>query len=284
MVRSLTFSIAPAVFSSVSTPDYKLIKVERKENAAFLIFNRPEKKNAISPEMHLEIKDALERLAADESFRVLVLTGSGDSFCAGQDLKKFFQDNFEKPKEYERIGRINAEWGEALRMFPKPTIAMVNGWCIGAGVRIMCLCDLAIASEKAVFILSEINFGLIPAGGVARVITETVSAKDAMYMALTGDRVTADEASEMRLINMAVSHDRLLEETMSLSRKLSEKDPTALMLTKTMLKRVRNMDYREAVEYELLTSHRLSYLQKNKWVEKGIGELLEGKGKPTSEK
>jgi feruloyl-CoA hydratase/lyase len=269
--------------TGVSSPDYKLIKVEKRENAAFLILNRPEKKNAISPEMHLEIKDALERLAADETFRVLVLTGSGDSFCAGQDLKKFFQDNFDKPKEYERIGRINAEWGETLRMFPKPTIAMVNGWCIGAGLRIMCLCDLAIASEKAVFILSEINFGLIPAGGVARVITETVSAKDGMYMALTGDRVSAEQAAKMRLVNSAVPDDKLNDETMALVRKLSEKDPTALMMTKTMLKRVRNMEYREAVEYELLMSHRLSYLQQNKWVEHGIGELLGGKNKPTSQ-
>jgi feruloyl-CoA hydratase/lyase len=268
----------------VSSPDYKLIRVERREDAAFLVLNRPEKKNAISPEMHLEIKDALERLASDDSFRVLVLTGTGDSFCAGQDLKKFFQENFDNPKEYERIGRINAEWGEALRIFPKPTIAMVNGWCIGAGVRIMCLCDLAVASERAVFMLSEINFGLIPAGGVARVMTETVSAKDAMYMALTGDRVTAEEASEMRLVNMAVPHDSLVPETLKLCKKLSEKDPTALMLTKIMLKRVRSMEYREAVEYELLLSHRLSYLQKNKWVEKGIGELLEGKNKPTQEK
>lgn len=267
----------------MSTPDYKLIRVERKEDAAFLILNRPEKKNAMSPEMHTEISDALARLANDESFKVLVVTGTGDSFCAGQDLKKYFKENFDKPKEYEKIGRINAEWGEALRVFPKPTIAMVNGWCIGAGLRVMCLCDLAIASEKAVFILSEINFGLIPAGGVSRVITAAVSERDAMYMSLTGDRVTAAEAEKMRLVNKTVPHDNLLEETMALCRKLAEKDPTALMMTKIMLKRVRNMDYREAVEYELLMSHRHSYLQRNKWVEQGIGELLQGKNKPTRE-
>jgi len=105
-----------------------------------------------------------------------------------------------------------------------------------------------------------------------------------MYMSLTGDRVSAPEAERMRLVNRSVPHDSLLEETMALCRKLGEKDPTALMLTKLMLKRVRNMDYAEAVEYELLMSHRLSYLQKNKWVEKGIGELLGGdKNKRTPE-
>lgn len=267
----------------MSDQTYQLIKLDRRGDAMFLVLNRPEKKNAMSPEMHLEIKDALGRLSGDDSFRVLVVTGAGDSFCAGQDLKKFFQENFDRPKEYERIGRLSSEWGEMLRVFPKPTIAMVNGWCVGAGLRVMCLCDLAVASDRAVFILSEVNFGLIPAGGVARVITETVSAKDAMYMALTGDRVSAEDAARMRLVNKTVPHESLLDETMALCKRLSEKDPTALMLTKQMLKRVRNMGYAEAVEYELLMSHRLSYLQGNKWVEKGIGELLGGKGKPTPE-
>ena len=174
-----------AVFEKMS---YQNIRVEDKNGVSFLVFNRPAKKNALSPEMHQEIFDALTKLSQDSSCRVLVLTGEGDSFCAGQDLGKFFKENYDNPAEYEKFGRLNFEWGEKLRLFPKPTIAMVNGWCIGAGLRIMCLCDLAIASEKATFVLSEINFGLIPAGGAAKATLDTISSRDAMYMALTGDR------------------------------------------------------------------------------------------------
>ncbi len=126
---------------------------------------------------------------------------------------------------------------------------MVNGWCIGAGLRIMCLCDLAIASERATFVLSEINFGLIPAGGASKATLDTISSRDAMYMALTGDRVSAAEADRMRLVNKAVPHEKLLEETMMLAQKLKEKDAVALMMTKTIIKKVRQFDYPTAVEY-----------------------------------
>jgi trans-feruloyl-CoA hydratase/vanillin synthase len=260
--------------------EYKYVELNNEDEVLFLTFNRPEKKNALSPEMHVEINDAISRLADDRSFRVLVLTGKGDSFCAGQDLQKFFKENYDKPFEYEKFGKLNAEWGEKLRLFPKPTIAMVNGWCIGAGLRIMALCDLAVASQQATFVLSEINFGLIPAGGASKATTELVPFRDAMYMAMTGNKINAEEACRMRLVNTVVSHDKLKDETVNLANKLKEKDPVALMMTKIILKKTRTLEYPSAVEYELLASHRHSYLQKDEWVKKAIPSFLEGKFKP----
>jgi trans-feruloyl-CoA hydratase/vanillin synthase len=265
------------------TMNYKYIELRNEDDVMFLIFNRPEKKNALSPEMHVEINDAVSRLMDDRSFRVLVLTGNGDSFCAGQDLQKFFKENYDKPFEYEKFGKVSSEWGEKLRLFPKPTIAMVNGWCVGAGLRIMALCDLAVASQRATFVLSEINFGLIPAGGVSKATTELIPFRDAMYMALTGEKIGAEEANRMRLVNTVVPHDKLREETMRLADKLKQKDPVALMMTKLILKKTKNLEYPSAVEYELLASHRHSYLQKDEWVRKSITYFLEGKFKPGME-
>ena len=262
---------------------YQNIRLEDRAGTRILVLNRPAKKNAISPEMHVEINDAITKLAADDSCRVLILTGEGDSFCAGQDLGKFFKEKYDDPAEYEKFGRLNFEWGEKLRLFPKPTIAMVNGWCIGAGVRIMCLCDLAIASERAKFVLSEINFDLIPAGGTSKAVLDTIAFRDAMYMALTGDQVSAEVADRMRLVNRVVPHERMIEETLALAEKLKEKDPIALMMTKAMIRKVRQFDYPTAVEFELLSSHRHSFLQKDEWVKKGIPDFLEKKYKPGRE-
>jgi feruloyl-CoA hydratase/lyase len=265
---------------SSNSASYQNIRVDDREGVRFLIFNRPAKKNALSPEMHLEIFDALRLLAEDPSCRVLVLTGEGDSFCAGQDLGKFFKEKYDNPEEYEKFGRLNFEWGERLRLFPKPTIAMVNGWCIGAGMRIMCLCDLAVASDRSRYVLSEINFGLIPAGGTSKATLDSIAFRDAMYMALTGDLVSAEEADRMRLVNKVVPHEKLLEETMTLAGKLKEKDAIALMMTKSIIRKVRQFDYPTAVEYELMASHRHSFLQKRDWVDKGIPDFLEGRYKP----
>jgi len=172
------------------------------------------------------------------------------------------------------------EWSELLRLNDKPTIAKVNGWCFGGGMRIMGLCDLAIASDRAVFGLSEINFGIFPAGGALKVPVELLSHRDALYLALTGERLSAADAEKIRLINRAVPPDKLDSEVTALARKLIEKSPVALMLTKKVFWRDKFMQYTEAVDWELANFAVLSEMTGGEWVKEGIKQFLEGQYKP----
>ena len=260
--------------------DLKTVKVERADGIATITLNRPEKKNAMSPQLHRDMKQLLTELRDDRDLRVIVLTGSGDSFCAGQDLKEFFAETYGKPDEASRVTRTAMEWSELLRLNDKPTIAKVNGWCFGGGMRIMGLCDIAIASDRAVFGLSEINFGIFPAGGALKVPIELLSHRDALYLALTGERLSAADAERIRLINRAVPHDRLDAEVTALAKKLIEKNPVALMLTKKVFWRDKFMQYTEAVDWELANFAVLSEMTGGEWVKEGIKQFLEGQYKP----
>src|SRR6202042_794834 len=115
------------------------------DGVGILTFNRPDKRNAMSPQLHRDMAEALEEIRYDPTVRVLVLTGAGPAFCAGMDLKQFFTELGDKPAEYDKVFRIATEWrGRTLRYYPKPTIAMINGFCFGGAFAIVEGCDLAI--------------------------------------------------------------------------------------------------------------------------------------------
>src|SRR5690348_10759782 len=129
------------------------VRVEVKDEIGWVILNRPEKRNAMSPTLNREMRDVLEALEIDDEVRVVVLTGAGESWTAGMDLKEYFREIDTAPEiVQERIRRETSTWQwKLLRMYTKPTIAMVNGWCFGGGFSPLVACDLAIASETAVF-------------------------------------------------------------------------------------------------------------------------------------
>src|SRR5215212_10181864 len=117
---------------AVDTRSYKTIKLEREEGIAWLTLNRPEKRNAMNPTMHYEFLDALEQLESDDDTKVVIITGAGEAWCAGMDLKEFFREMDDKPRERRHLQRVGRTGGwDVLFMFPKPTIAMVNGYCFG---------------------------------------------------------------------------------------------------------------------------------------------------------
>ncbi len=129
---------------------YATVAIEKTGGVALVSFNRPEKKNAMNPQLHEDMTAALEELRYDDEARVLVITGAGDAFCAGMDLKEVFHALKDQPARYDRVIRLATEWrGRTLRYFPKPTIAMVNGYCFGGAFSIVEGCDLAIAAEEA---------------------------------------------------------------------------------------------------------------------------------------
>ena len=257
---------------------YKTVKVEKENGITWVILNRPEKRNAMSPQLHFEMVDVLVELESDDETKVLVLTGAGDSWCAGQDLKEFFRELDDKPVERRRAEWATHEWRwRSLLTFPKPTIAMVNGYCFGGGFTQLIACDIAIAAEDAIFGLSEINFGIFPGGIVSRVIADAMSYRDALYYSLTGDTFTGKQAAEMRLVTYAVPRDKLREETVKLCQKLMEKNPAALRATKEVFKTCRNMDYTLAEEYIGAKIVALRATDPEKGRDKGIDQFVKEK-------
>lgn len=251
-----------------------------------ITLNRPEKKNAMSPQLHREMSmlfQTLTQQALDnpESVRVLILTGAGDSFCAGQDLKEFFYETKDNPQARDQADQASRSWSRQLRLFPAPTIAAVNGWCVGGGLRVMSLCDLAYASDRAKFTLSEVNFGLIPAGGATKAPSELLNARDLSYLALTGRTISANEANTMRLVNGVVPHERLMDEVYVLARELKQKNPIALRYAKQLIIGDRYLTFDQALDYENAKVHEMADSQEGvEWIDKGVRQFMDKKFKP----
>lgn len=257
---------------------YQTVKIEKRDGITWLYMNRPEKKNAMNPTMHREMADALETLAADDETQVLVLTGSGDAFCAGQDLKEFFRDLDDKPKARAGIRRAAQEWRTTLlSRFPKTTIAMVNGWTCGGAFTQLCSCDMAIAAEEAKFSISEVNWGILPGGMVSKALAEVLSYRDALYYIMTAEAFDGKKAAELRLVNYAVPKASLRAETEALARKMLEKNPHAVRAAKEAYRSVRTMDYQQAEDYLAAKSQELKSTDPERGRQKGMSEFLDTK-------
>jgi trans-feruloyl-CoA hydratase/vanillin synthase len=196
----------------------EVVKYHVENRIAWLSYNRPEKRNAMSPRVNRAMLQALEALEFREDFGVLVLTGEGDAWSAGMDLKEYFRETEALGLKGTRKAQAEAyAWWRKLRWFQKPTIAMVNGWCFGGGYGPLFSCDLAIAAEEAQFGLSEINWGILPGGGATKVANQLMSMRDAMYHTLTGEPISGKKAAEWKLVNEAVPLAKLKERTVQLA-------------------------------------------------------------------
>jgi trans-feruloyl-CoA hydratase/vanillin synthase len=257
---------------------YQTVKVEKEGGIAWVILNRPEKRNAMNPQMHFDMIEVLTELQHDAGTQVLILTGAGESWCAGQDLKEFFRDLDNKPAERWQALWASQEWRwRRLFTFPKPTIAMVNGYCFGGAFTPLIACDIAIAAEDATFGLSEINWGVFPGGLVSRVLADALSLRDAMYYILTGDTFGGKEAAAMRLVTFAVPREKLREETVKLARKLMGKNPHALRAAKEVYKNCRTMDYWQAEDYLGAKTQALRSTDPERGREEGIKQFIDDK-------
>jgi trans-feruloyl-CoA hydratase/vanillin synthase len=214
--------------------NYETLLVTRESGITTIAFNRPEKRNAMSPQLHEEMFDLLTELRYDTETRVVVLTGVGENFCAGQDLKQYSLDMDSKPERMrDELRQKVRRWrGEMLRTLPKPVIARITGWCLGGALTVTAGCDIAIASEDAIFGLPEVNFGHFPAGETTFVMTEHLKPKHGLYYALTGKMMSAHDAERIGLISRVVRRAELDTEVAELAKSLAEKSPMALKAVK----------------------------------------------------
>lgn len=225
-----------------------------EDGIAWVSFNRPEKRNCMSPKLNRQMQRVLEELEFRDDVRVLVLAGEGTAWSAGMDLKEYFREN-----EAKGLGAIRAAqreaygWWERLRWYEKPTIAMINGWCFGGAYGPLFGCDLAVAAEDAQFGLSEINWGILPGGGASKIIVELTGFRNAMYHAMMGENIDGKKASEWGLVNEAVPADQLKARVTRIAEVLKGKNPTALRATKWAIRRVREMTYDNSMDYLIRT-------------------------------
>ncbi len=262
-----------------SVKKYETVLVEKEgDGITWVILNRPEKRNAMSPQLHYDMDAALEDLATDEETKVLVLTGAGEAYCAGQDLRLFFREGAKDPKLRSKSSEASNSWRwQRLSAFPKPTISMVNGFCFGGAFTHVCACDFAIAANEATFGLSEVNWGILPGGLVAWNTADILNFRDAMYYAVTCDTFDGKKAEEIKFVNKSVPLKDLRKETKKLAKKLMEKSPAAVRFTKEAVRAVRSMSPEVAYDYLKAKSDALKLNDKSGGRDQGMTQFLDDK-------
>jgi trans-feruloyl-CoA hydratase/vanillin synthase len=260
------------------------VRLEEDDGIFTVYFNRPAKRNAMNPALHEQMYALLNDLRYNEKVRVLIVTGTGDDFSAGQDLKEYFlwlADDSAKAAR-ERSRELSNQWrSHLLRTFPAPTIAMIKGYCFGGAFSVVTSCDIAVAAEDAVFGLSEINFKTAPLGLVSKNISEMMSPRWALYYSLMGEPFDGKRAAETGLVTMAVPKDKLYPEVRRIAEALREKDPVGLRVAKDIFKISQRMDYEEAYAYSAALAGDMTLKQNGAWMkEGGIGSFVQGKYRP----
>ena len=262
---------------TVERTEAETVKVVVENNIGWVYFNRPEKRNCMSPKLNRQMMRVLEDLEFRDDVGVVVLTGEGSAWTAGMDLKEYFREN-------EKIGlgatrkaqREAYGWWRALRWYQKPTVAMVNGWCFGGGYGPLFGCDLAFAAEDAVFGLSEINWGILPGGGASKVVADLMPLRQAMYHAMMGENIDGKKAAEWGLINEAVPAEELKARVTAVCNVLLEKNPVALKATKDAIRRVKEMTYDNAEDY-LVRAQEAANSYDNEGRKEGIKQFIDDK-------
>jgi trans-feruloyl-CoA hydratase/vanillin synthase len=258
---------------------FETIKIDLEEEIAWLQFNRPEKRNAMNPLLNREMISALEELELDPAAKIVVLTGCGNCFSAGMDLKEYFREVDGKPDIFrERVRRDSSTWQwKLLRMYSKPTIAMVNGWCLGGAFVPLVACDLAVASETATFGLPEVNWGIPPGNLVTKAFADAVGYRKALEYIMTGETFSGVEAAAMGLVNKAVPWDRLRQETVAVATKLLEKNPVALRAAKQGFKRCRELTWEQNEDYLYAKADQAQLRDPERGREEGLKQFLDEK-------
>jgi methylglutaconyl-CoA hydratase len=250
---------------------YSTIIAEHAGKVARITLNRPEVHNAFTAAMIRELRDAVRCAASDAEVRVVVLTGTGTSFCAGADLNWMREIIFASYEQNYAESLAVAEFHEELYSLPKPTIARVNGTAIGGGTGFLSACDIVVASSEAKFGLSEVKLGLVPAA-ISPYVVRRIGESQARRYFLTGERIDARRAQEIGLVNIVVPPEDIDHRTNELITSLLSSGPEALAKVKELLHRVPGMPFEEAKAY---TAAMIAALRVSGEGQEGMSAFLE---------
>src|SRR5512136_169091 len=222
---------------------------DKSSHIATITLNRPKAKNAFSPEMISLWREYLEKAKKDQGIRVIVVTGKGDTFCSGGDIRDMAEGKLRswdmKKFLWEGVHRIVL----ALEDTDKPVIAAINGVAMGAGLDMAIMCDLRVCSDRAKLAESYIMMGVAPGDGGAYFLPRLVGIARALELLLTGRVISAKEALDIGLVNRVAPHEKLMEETMSLAKEIAGKPPLALRMIKRAVYQAQRSDLRSHLDY-----------------------------------
>jgi len=224
-------------------PQY--IKVDVKDFIATVVIDRPPV-NAQNSELRNQIMDAFDAFNDRDDVRVAILTGTGNVFSAGADIKER-KGVINEPGDYWRLNRTAREYTNCIRECAKPVIAAVNGAALGAGFGLMSACDIMLASDNATFGMPEIDVGL--AGGTA-MLSRLVGKSRGRRLVFTGDRLPAQELYRLGIIEACVPRDQLMDEAMKIARSIAAKSPLAIRLAKQAYNVCEYMPQRDGYRFE----------------------------------
>jgi len=248
------------------------------DGVAWVKFNRPEKRNCMSPKLNRRMMNVLDELEHRDDVGVLVLSGEGTAWSAGMDLKEYFRETeADGLAGTRKAQRESYGWWRRLRWYQKPTVAMVNGWCFGGGYGPLFACDLAFCADEAQFGLSEINWGILPGGGASKVAVELLSFRNAMYHAMMGENVDGKTAAAWGLVNESLPRDKLEARVVEVTQVLIKKNPVALKATKDAIRRVSEMSYDNAEDYLIRAQEAANYHDKTEGRKEGIRQFIDEK-------
>jgi len=223
------------------------VLVEKSGRVAILTINRPDKMNALSEQVRVELLAALAEAERDEGVGVVVLTGAGEkAFIAGADIGEFAGRTPFDQRAAMRTPRIF----DVMATFPKPVIAMINGFCLGGGCELAMSCDIRVASDRASFGQPEINLGLIPGGGGTQRMPRLIGLGQAMRLILSGDRIPVAEAKEIGLVDLVFPHEALREKTLELATRIAARSPLTLKVAKEAVRASERLAIEEGLMWE----------------------------------
>jgi enoyl-CoA hydratase len=223
------------------------VLLEREGRVAILTINRPAKLNALNEQVRAESLAHLEALEEDDSIGCVVITGAGEkAFIAGADIGEFEGRSPFDQREAMRFPRVF----DVMANFPKPVIAMINGFCLGGGCELAMSCDMRIASDKARLGQPEIKLGLIPGGGGTQRLPRLVGLGNAMRLILTGDMINADEAKQIGLVDQVVPAEDLRSTTLKLAQRIAGQSPLTLRVAKEAMRASERLTIEEGILYE----------------------------------
>jgi 2-(1,2-epoxy-1,2-dihydrophenyl)acetyl-CoA isomerase len=229
-----------------------ILLIEQQEGVRIITLNRPDKLNAFNGELTFKLQDALKEAEKDSKTRCVVITGAGRGFCAGQDLqdRMVSMDAGQRPSLADSIRRRYNPITTRIRRMEKPVIAAVNGVAAGAGASVAYACDMRLASETASFIQSFSKVGLVPDSGSTFLLPRLIGPTKALELMMTAEKVDAQTALSLGMVNRVVPGDKLMEETLKLATQLAQGPTRAFGLTKRAFNRAVFPDLEELLDYE----------------------------------
>ena len=225
------------------------VEVTKQGNIGIITMNRPEALNALSSAVFADLSKALDQVERDEEVYVVIITGAGRAFVAGADIGEMAHMNVEEGLSFSELGNSLLM---RVDMFPKPTIAAVNGFALGGGCELSLACDIRIASEKAKFGQPEVGLGIIPGFGGTQRMARIIGTGPAMELIFTADTIDAKQAEKIGMVNHVVPAEELMDAAIAMAEKIASKAQVAIRTSKMALRRGIDCDINTAVTYEAL--------------------------------